>query len=165
MFGCVSERTQLKEITVPDVDHTDNPILSSSTFVLTYADTDPAGILYYGALFPWMERLQSEWFLDQGLRQDRLSEEQGYWTVTCHTECDYLEQAKLFDRLQASLRLGRVGRRSFDMEFGFHREDGVAIARSRITIVTVSREGSSVDIPASLRLHLDSWSRGRSLLD
>lgn len=143
----------------------DGPALTGSTFVLSYADTDPAGILYYGAIFPWMERLQSQWFLAHGLRQDRLRDELGFWLVTCHTECDYLVQARLFDRVNSALRLGRVGRRSFDMDFEFNRDaDGVVVARARITLVTVAPEGNSVDIPAVLHEHLDAWSRGRSLL-
>ncbi|WP_052070755.1 acyl-CoA thioesterase [Rhodococcoides fascians] len=142
----------------------DQFVLARSSFVLTYADTDPAGILYFAALFPWMERLQSEWFLAQGLRQDRLADDHGFWTVNCRTECDYLAQAQLFDRLNCSLRLGRVGRRSFTMEFDFRRAtDGAAIARARITLVTVSPKGSSVEIPSVLAHHLESWSRGLPL--
>jgi hypothetical protein len=85
----------------------ESPVLHSVTFRLGYADTDPAGILYYAAWFPWMERMQSEWFYLNDLRQDRLSERHGFWTVTCHTECDYLVPVGLFDEIRIELRLGR----------------------------------------------------------
>lgn len=134
--------------------------LALAEFTLTYADTDPAGILYYAAWFPRMESLQSQWFLDQGMRQDRLLSSHGFWTVTCHTECDYLVPAKLFDRVRAELRLGRIGRKSFDMEFQFVRTaDEIVLGLGAIRLVTVTPSGNSVDIPDILMAHLRKWSR------
>ncbi|WP_182524324.1 acyl-CoA thioesterase [Nocardioides dongkuii] len=134
------------------------PALHSLTFRLSYADTDPAGILYYGAWFPWMERMQSEWFYLNGLRQDQLLERHGFWSVTCHTECDYLVPVGLFDEIRIELRLGRVGGGSFDMVHQMVRtEDEVVVARALITLVTVSSDGSATPIPDVLREHLDRW--------
>ena len=142
------------------------PALHSTTFRLGYADTDPAGILYYGAWFPWMERMQSEWFWLNDLRQDHLAEKHGFWSVTCHTECDYLVPVGLFDEIRLELRVGRIGRRSFDMVHRMVRtSDEVRVARGLIRIVTVTPEGGSVAIPDLLRAHLDAWAEGRRLVD
>jgi len=142
----------------------DTPALHSQTFRLSYADTDPAGILYYAAWFPWMERMQSEWFFLNGLRQDRLSERHGFWSVTCHTECDYLVPVGLFDEIRIELRLGRVGRGSFDMLHHMVRtSDGVLVAKALITVVTVTPDGSATAIPPILQRHLDSWADGVAL--
>ncbi|WP_301539836.1 thioesterase family protein [Nocardioides sp. zg-DK7169] len=131
---------------------------------MSYADTDPAGILYFAAWFPWMERVQSEWFLLNGLRQDQLKDTHGFWTVTCHTECDYLVAVGLFEEIRVELRLGRVGGGSFDMVHQMVRtRDDVVVARALITIVTVTPEGSARAIPGLLREHLDSWARGVAL--
>ena len=137
------------------------PALHSTTFRLSYADTDPAGILYYGAWFPWMERMQSEWFWLNDLRQDELKERHGFWTVTAHTACDYLEAVGLFDEIRIELRLGAVGRRSFEMLHRMVRTaDDEVVARARIRIVAVSPGIDSVEIPPLLREHLDAWAQG-----
>lgn len=143
------------------VDAGSGPALHATTFRLGYADTDPAGILYYAAWFPWMERMQSEWFWSNGLRQDELKRRHGFWTVTAHTACDYVAAVGLFDEIRLELRLGAVGRRSFEMLHRMVRtaDEGV-VARARIRIVTVSPELGSVELPALLRHHLDAWSRG-----
>ncbi|TNM41976.1 acyl-CoA thioesterase [Nocardioides albidus] len=146
------------------VDGGRGPALHSTTVRLGYADTDPAGILYYAAWFPWMERTQSEWFWLNGLRQDELKERHGFWTVTAHTACDYVEAVGLFDEIRVELRLGTVGRRSFEMLHRMVRTaDDVVVARARIRIVTVSPDLGAVDIPPLLRRHLDTWAHGTRL--
>jgi acyl-CoA thioester hydrolase len=140
------------------------PVIHSVTFRLGYADTDPAGILYYAAWFPWMERMQSEWFWLNDLRQDQLSAQHGFWTVTGHTACDYLVPVGLFDEIRIELRIGRVGRRSFEMSHTMVRTaDDVVVARAVIAIVSVDPDGRSADVPALLREHLEAWSEGRAL--
>lgn len=140
--------------------------LHTLEFRLSYADTDPAGILYYAAWFPWMERMQSEWFWRNGLRQDQLCANHGFWTVTRHTECDYLIAVGLFDKIRAELRIGRIGGGSFDMEHEFHRlgegEDEL-VGKAKITVVTVTPEGRATAIPPLLRQHLDAWAHGHEL--
>lgn len=137
-----------------------SPILHSHTARLSYADTDPAGILYYAAWFPKMEALQSEFLFLQGLRQDTLKERFGWWTVSRATECEYLAAAQLFDVIRIDLRLGRIGASSFRFEFTMTRvDDDVVVARAANTVVTVSPEQSTVRIPADLRERLETWSQ------
>lgn len=141
---------------------TEFPALHAVTFRLGYADTDPAGILYYAAWFPWMERVQSEWFYLNDLRQDELNERHGFGTVTCHTECDYLVPVGLYDEIRVELRLGRVGRGAFDMLHRMVRtRDDAVVARAMITLVTVSPQGTAVAIPSVLRNSLGAWAGTR----
>ncbi|WP_029144891.1 acyl-CoA thioesterase [Microbacterium luticocti] len=136
----------------------DPPVLHSHTVRLSYADTDPAGILYYAAWFPKMEALQSEFLYLQGLRQDTLIERFGWWTVSRATECEYLAAARLFDMIRIELRLGRVGTSSFRFEFRMLRiDDDVLVARAANIVVTVSPDQRPVRIPAGLRERLDAW--------
>lgn len=138
------------------------PVLHSSTFRLGYADTDPAGILYYAAWFPWMERTQSEWFFDNGMRQDTLAERHGFWTVTRHTECEYLVAARLYDHIRLDVSLDRIGTRSFSFGHRMTRlADDQLVARASMTLVTVDAAGDSVPIPRKLRGVLDHWHAGR----
>lgn len=134
------------------------PILHSHTVRLSYADTDPAGILYYAAWFPKMEALQSEFLFLQGLRQDTLIERFGWWTVSRATECEYLAAARLFDEVRIDLRMGRIGTSSFRFEFRMTRiHDDVVVARAANTIVTVSPAQDPVRIPEDLRAYLMRW--------
>lgn len=136
----------------------DRPVLHSHTIRLSYADTDPAGILYYAAWFPKMEALQSEFLFLQGLRQDTLIERFGWWTVSRATQCDYLAAARLFDEVRIELRMGRIGTSSFRFAFRMVRiDDDVVVARAQNTVVTVSPDQASVPIPDDLRAHLLRW--------
>lgn len=138
-------------------------VLHAHTVRLSYADTDPAGILYYAAWFPKMEAVQSEFLFQQGLRQDKLVERFGWWTVSRATTCEYLAAARLFDLIRIDLRLGRVGTSSFRFEFTMTRlDDDVVVARAASTVVTVSPEQTPVRIPDGLRAYLDRWSEPTS---
>lgn len=140
------------------------PPLACSTFRLGYADTDPAGILYYAAWFPWMERLQTAWFADNGLRQDTLKDRFGFWTVNAHTECDYLVAVELLDEIRLELRVGQIRSSAFRMEHTMWRtRDEVQVARAAMDLVTVTPEGHATRIPPLLRNHLTAWSGGQTL--
>jgi len=136
--------------------------LATSAFRLGYADTDPAGILYYAAWFPWMERLQTAWFADQGLRQDTLKERFGFWTVNARVECDYLVAVELLDEIRLELRLGEVRTSSFAMEHTMWRGEQ-QVARASMRLVTVTPEGRATRIPPVLGAHLEAWRHGRTL--
>lgn len=134
------------------------PVIHSHTVRLSYADTDPAGILYYAAWFPKMEGLQSEFLFLQGLRQDTLVDRFGWWTVSRATTCEYLAAARLFDEIRIDLRMGRIGHSSFRFAFEMTRiDDRVPVARAESTIVTVSPAQDPVPIPDDLRAHLERW--------
>lgn len=136
-----------------------SPILLTQTTRLTYADTDPAGILYYAAWFPKMEALQSELFFQLDMRQDVLKETHGWWMVTRATECEYLVAAVLYDEIRMELRVGRIGNSSFKFEHEMWRKsDNVMVARASVTIVVVSPEQSTVPMPDDLRELLTTWS-------
>lgn len=136
------------------------PPLHTNRFRLGYADTDPAGILYYAAWFPVMERTQTEWFYLNGLRQDQIARTHGFWTATVRTECDYLVQVGLFDEITDELRVGRIGGGSYRLDHRMVRADGVVVARSSVTSATLSPEGRAIALPAEFRQRLESWCAG-----
>lgn len=119
---------------------------------LTYADCDPAGILYFASWFPWMERILSGWLYDQGLRSDRLLEEHGFSLLTRQTECEYLHPASLFDEVRVEMDSASIGRTSIRWGFSMTRTgDSVVVSRGRITWVTIDESGAPVEVPAVLR--------------
>lgn len=128
------------------------PPLHRHTQRLSYADTDPAGILYYATWFPRMEALQTEWLFLCGLRQDTLLERFGWWTVSRSTQCDYLAAARLFDEITIELRVGEIGTSSvrFDFEM-WRRSDDTLVATASNWLVTVSPDQRPIRIPDVLR--------------
>lgn len=128
------------------------PAVHQHTQRLSYADTDPAGIVYYATWFPRMEAVQSEWLLQQGFRQDTLLERFGWWTVSRATHCDYLQAARLFDEITIELRIGELGRSSvrFDFEMWRHT-DQTLVATASNWIVTVSPAQKTISIPNAFR--------------
>lgn len=132
------------------------PAVHEHTQRLSYADTDPAGILYYAAWFPRMEALQTEWLFLNGFRQDTLLERFGWWTVSRATHCDYLAAARLFEEITIELRIGEIGTSSvrFDFEM-WRREDDVQVARASNWLVTVAPDQRPIRIPEPLRQCLE----------
>ncbi len=132
--------------------------LHAHTVRLSYADTDPAGILYYAAWFPKMEALQTEFLYLNDLRQDTLNERFGWWTVSRATQCEYLAAARLLEEIRVELRLGEIRTSSFSFVFDMIRvSDGVPVARSSNTVVTVSPDQRAIRIPTLLRERLEEW--------
>ncbi|WP_051265516.1 acyl-CoA thioesterase [Nakamurella lactea] len=119
---------------------------------LTYADCDPAGIIYFATWFPWMERIQSEWMVRNDLRQDTLLQRFGFKTITRATECEYLAQAALFDRIEVSYGIARMGRSSVRGEVRMTRiDDGVQVARGSITVVILDADNTPIEVPEPMR--------------
>lgn len=134
-----------------------SPPLHQHTQRLSYADTDPAGIVYYATWFPRMEALQTEWFFLCGLRQDTLLERFGWWTVSRAAQCEYLQAARLFDEITIELRVGKIGTSSvrFDFEM-WRRADDTLVAKASNWVVTVSPDQQSIPIPEILREQLST---------
>lgn len=117
---------------------------------LSYADCDPAQIIYFAAWFPWMERLQSAWMLRHGLRQDELMERFGFGVVTRAAECEYLERCGLFDEVKIDLGVERVGRTSVTWAFRMTRADGAQVATATMTLVSIGGDGHPIPVPPPL---------------
>lgn len=137
------------------------PILHTLRFRLGYADTDPAGILYYAAWLPWMERTQSEWLYLNDWRQDSLLERHGWWTVTRKVECEYLWPVGLYDEIDLHLSIGDIGTSSFRFEHRMVRvADAMEVARASNLIVTVGADTRPIPVPSALRNQLEAWRAG-----
>jgi YbgC/YbaW family acyl-CoA thioester hydrolase len=123
---------------------------------LSYADCDPAGIIYYAAWFVVMERQLSAWFFDAGFRFDTMLAEVGATPVTRSTWCDYLAPARAYDQVRVEMSVAEVGRRSYRLAFEMTREtDGVVVARAGIGCVAVDADGRAVDLPTGYRALLE----------
>jgi acyl-CoA thioester hydrolase len=129
--------------------------VASRHVTLTYADTDAAGILYFAAWFPWMERVSVEWAHGKGFRFDRMLEEYGAAPVTRMTSCEYTAAARVYDEVEIAMRVRHVGKTSYRLGFTMTRCPGpVVVARSTLALVCVDGTGRAAPIPAEYRLML-----------
>jgi len=134
----------------------ENQPLSITRIRLSYADTDPSGLIFYAAWFSWMERISTEWLCSQGFRFDRMIVEYGATQVARSTQCEYLNPTAAYDEIDIELRVPRIGVRSYD--FGFtmvRRADREVAARSTLSLVIVDAGGRPTQLPAQLRAALE----------
>jgi acyl-CoA thioester hydrolase len=119
---------------------------------LTYADTDAAGILYFAAWFPWMERLSVEWVYDKGFRFDQMRERFGAAPVARATTCDYTGPTHVYDEIEMAMRVDHVGTSSYRLAFTMTRlPEAAVVARSTLTLVCVGPDGRPRAIPDAYR--------------
>jgi acyl-CoA thioester hydrolase len=138
------------------VSTTDAQPAKVTTVRLSYADCDPAGILYYAAWFVVMERILSEWFFEQGFRFDTMAELVGGAPVTRSTWCEYLAPAKVYDLVSVEMRIAEVGRSSYRLAFEMTRTgDDVVVARAGIGCVFLDGSGAPAPLPAGFRTVLE----------
>jgi acyl-CoA thioester hydrolase len=123
---------------------------------ITYADCDPAQVIYFAAWFPWMERVQSEWMFRHGFRQDQLADRFGFRVVARAAECEYLQPCYLFDAITIQVAIARIGRTSLTWAYRMTREDGTVVATARTTIVVMAADGGPIPVPDVLLNALDA---------
>jgi acyl-CoA thioester hydrolase len=140
----------------PYLDRTDDvtarkcvrPLLCRRIFI-TYADTDAAGIIYFAAWFPWMERLHTEWLAGRGVRFTNLADRCGASFVTRATSCEYLAVVRPYDEVEMTMSVGHVGSRSYRIDFMMTRVgDAEQVARASMTLVSVDADGVAAPLPA-----------------
>lgn len=128
-------------------------VLQSMEFRLAYCDCDPAGIIYYGAYYPWMERTYNEWCYQQEIRTDQMIDRWGVTSVARASGCEYLKAPTIFDPMKVEMRLGRIGDTSFTWSFDFTRtSDDTLVCVGTFTIVMVDpHKREAVPIPTEFR--------------
>jgi acyl-CoA thioester hydrolase len=131
--------------------------LQELDFRLTYSDCDPAGLVYFAAYYPWMERTVTEWWLGSGVEFGSMLERFGAFLVARSTGCEYLAAARPFDLLTARLRLSALGRTSITFAIDIvRRTDDVQVARGTYTLVSVDADQRPSPVPDSIRRMLGS---------
>jgi len=130
--------------------------------MLAYADSDAAGILYFAAWFPWMERMSTQAWLDRGFRHDRILDQLGVQFVTRATTCDYLAVVRPYDEVDIEMDLAKAGRRSLQFAFTMTRvPDTTVVARATFTLVCVDQSGRSTAVPPDVRTAFESSQCGQ----
>lgn len=128
------------------------PVLASLEFRLTYADCDPAQIVYFAAYYPWMERTLAEFSASNELTASDIPRRFGVVTVARASGCEYLVASLPYERIRCDLSCEQIGASSYTYGCTFSNEGGVRVARGFMTVVCVDPETRRpVKIPDGLR--------------
>jgi acyl-CoA thioester hydrolase len=132
-------------------------VLNYRLFRLSFADCDPAGIVYFATYFPYFERVHTEWCWRIGLPSDEMPELWGVSVVARASTCEYFNAPVLHDELRCDERLGRLGSSSYTMAFDVVRPaDDLVMARGTMTLVCVGPDGRPAPVPRSMAAVLTS---------
>lgn len=82
-----------------------------------WSDTDPAGIIYFGAYLRFCEIAESELFRSLGFTYAGVLQEHGVVFPRAQLHLDFHHPVRLDDRLQVAAYLVRLGGASFTLQF------------------------------------------------
>lgn len=116
-----------------------------------YEDTDVGGVVYYANYLKFCERGRSDFLRCLGIDQVALMEEAAPTLfVVRRAEVDYLKPARLDDVIEVVTELAELRSAALTMNQTICR-GGDVLARARILVAAVSRDGRPRRIPGSIR--------------
>jgi len=118
-----------------------------------YEDTDAGGIVYYANYLKFAERARTEMMRELGTSHSEMIEAEEASFAVARCEVDYLKSARLDDLLQVRTRIVEVGGATLDA-LQVVRRDEDDVARLRIRLACLNRDGRARRIPASVRAAL-----------
>lgn len=126
-------------------------------WLLTYADCDPAGIMYYATPFVLMERVVTGWAAARGIDPESLRRSALPIPVVRATSGDYFSVLSVLDRVRCTCAVTNLGTSSLTWSGELRRlgPDGSAAPEAsftgRLVQVYVGTDGRPVPIPPRVR--------------
>ena len=120
-----------------------------------YEDTDAAGIVYYANYLKFAERARTEMMRASGSNHRELAENFDAAFAVSRCEIEYLKPALLDDLLTVETRVLDVGAAVIRLDQQVRRGEDL-LARLRLRIACVSRQGRPVRLPDAMRAALTS---------
>ncbi|MGJ3507214.1 acyl-CoA thioesterase [Enemella sp. A6] len=116
--------------------------------LVTYADTDPAGVIYYASWVPFLERLHTAWLLSNGFRDPEYESRFGVRSACRAITVDYLRPVHLFDQLDLVLRVDHIGTTSYRIRLDYEL-DGELTGYATMTVAFFAEQ--KAPIPDEIR--------------
>jgi acyl-CoA thioesterase FadM len=123
-------------------------------WLLTYADCDPAGIIYYANAFELIERLYMAFALENGITPTQLAAAGEAVPVGRSASGEFFERMAVLDRIRCDLYCDSVGRSSLDFRCTFTRlaGGGTGLAfEGHLRQVYVGDDGRPARVPDRIR--------------
>jgi len=116
-----------------------------------YAETDAAGVVYYGNYLTYFEVVRVELLRALGCPITEI-EARGVLLPVVEARLKYLRPARLDDLLTVSAGLDSVGPASFAVDYEVTRDDGLLLVTGSTRLAVCEREtGRAIAVPAWLR--------------
>jgi acyl-CoA thioester hydrolase len=114
-----------------------------------YEDTDAGGVVYHANYLRFAERARTEMLRQAGIGQTALMAEQGVAFTVRRCEAEFLKPARLDDALEVHTRVIEARGARVEAEQVVKRA-GDAIARLKLEIACVDRQGKPARLPARI---------------
>ena len=111
-----------------------------------FEDTDSGGVVYYANYLKFIERARTNLIQELGYSLKLLSEKYNCHFVVKNIECNYIQSAKLEDKLLIQTQFLEIKKASFKLEQIIYREDK-AIFKSEVLMVNINSKGKPLKIP------------------
>jgi len=112
---------------------------------IRWSDSDPMGIVFYGAYVRLIGVAESEMWRACGLPVDVLRFERGVWIPRKALHLDFHSPAALEEEVIIQSWFGRIGTTAITMRFEFYRaSDRTHRASGSLTVVSIEREGDAM---------------------
>ena len=121
-----------------------------------YEDTDSGGVVYYSNYLNFLERARTEMIESVGLSNKKLLEEYKTLIIVKSCNIEYVSPAKLEDKIQIYSSIELFGKASFDVIQNINKDDNL-IAKARLRLVTVNKEGKPIKIPPILEKQFNNY--------
>jgi acyl-CoA thioester hydrolase len=116
-----------------------------------YAETDAAGVVYYGNYLTYFEVVRVELLRALGCPITEI-EARGVLLPVVEARLKYIRPARLDDLLTVSAGLDSVGPASFAVDYEIPRDDGLLLVTGSTRLAVCEREtGRAIAMPAWLR--------------
>lgn len=127
---------------------------------IRFADSDPAGIVFYAEFFRMFNDLFEDWLIERlGIDFARQFQEEQRMFPLVHVEVDFKEARRMGQTMDLSLILTRLGRSSISYDVVGHDGDLEILRGSFVTVVASKQTMSTIDIPPDIRAAMEEYQR------
>jgi 4-hydroxybenzoyl-CoA thioesterase len=127
---------------------------------IRFADSDPAGIVFYAEFFRMFNDLFEDWLIERlGIDFARQFQEEQRMFPLVHVEVDFKEARRMGQTMDLSLILTRLGRSSISYDVIAHDGDLEILRGSFVTVVASKETMSTIEIPPDIRAAMEEYQR------
>ncbi len=127
-------------------------------FQVRLHDTDAAGILFFANQFLFAHDTYEEFMQHIGVSIESVLRSEDFIIPIVHAESQYLLPLHDGDQLAIVLKIARIGRTSFVLEYELFNSEGHLAGASKTVHVTAKKlTQEKIELPKKLRLALEAF--------
>jgi acyl-CoA thioester hydrolase len=126
--------------------------------LVTFAETDMAGVMHYSNYFRWMEEIEHAFFRSVGMSVVQAHAEDTISWPRVHVSCEYFAPARFEDEIEMKFEIVSLSDKSMTYEVTFWKEEQrIARGRTKAVCCRMNAGGvfESTAIPPAIREKLE----------